>query len=259
MKLAMSQPAFLPWQGFFELIWRSELFILLDDFQFSNHSYHQRNRLFVGPGKSDWATVPVLKANAFQSPLNAVRIDEAAPWRKKMLRRLQHSYARAPYFDAIMPPVAAWLDTRAGSLAEQNIAFITLVLELLGWQRQLVRSSAYPGPGARSQRVLELLRAHGASSYLSARGSFGYMHEDGVFPVPDIELRFQQFVPQPYRQVGADGQFVPSLSVLDALFNVGPQETARLISSGTTHWLDWQGMIDTLAPGACISGEMHGI
>lgn len=245
------QPAFLPWQGFFELVFRSDAFILLDDFQFSNQSYHQRNRLFVAPGKVDWWTVPVHKAHASKTPLNQVRIDDGAPWRRKMLGRLHGNYARAPFYDAVYPRVEAWLARGDESLAELNIAFIELVLALFGWEREVHRSSAYPDAAQRSQRVVGLLRQFGATGYLSARGSFGYMQEDGVFPVPGIEVHFQDFAAQPYRQAGSPGQFVPCLSVLDALFNVGPQETARLAAAGTTEWRDWQHMIKT--------GEPHGI
>jgi hypothetical protein len=249
--VAMMQPSFLPWQGFFELVWRSEAFILLDDFQFSNQSYHQRNRLFVAPGAADWWTVPVHKAQASKMPLNRVRVDDSAPWRKKMLKRLQANYARAPFFDAVYPEIEAWLAAPAGSLAELNIAFIELVLRLFGWQRVLHRSSAFPSEALRSQRVLALLREFGATGYLSARGSFGYMQEDGDFPVPGIEVQFQDFVARPYRQVGSPGEFVPCLSVLDALFNIGPRETAALASAGTQEWCGWQQMVNT--------GETHGI
>jgi hypothetical protein len=250
--VAMMQPSFLPWQGLFELVWRSEAFILLDDFQFSNQSYHQRNRLFVAPGRVDWWTVPVHKAQASKTPLSRVRIDDSAPWRKKMLKRLQANYARTPFFDAVYPEVEAWLAAPAGSLAELNIAFIELVLRLFGWERVLHRSSAFPSEATRSQRVVELLRAFGATEYLSARGSFGYMHEDGVFPVAGIEVKFQDFAAQPYRQAGAAAGFVPCLSVLDALFNIGPRETATLAATGTSQWCSWQQMTTTL------QGETHG-
>jgi hypothetical protein len=220
------------------------VFVLLDDFQFSVQSYHQRNRLFVNAGQADWFTVPVVKSLSFKTPLNQTRIDEASPWRKKMLRRLRQNYARTPYFEEIFPAVEAWIEAPATSLAEQNIAFIRLVLERLGWERQLRFSSEHPSEATRSQRVLDILRRHGATRYYVARGSFEYMLEDGMFPVADIELRFQNFVPKAYRQHGSPGEFVPYLSVLDALFNAGPAETARLITQGTDCWLDWNDMLE---------------
>lgn len=239
----MMQPAFLPWQGFFELIYQADIFVLLDDFQFSVQSYHQRNRLFVSPGQVGWYTVPVEKQASFKMPLNRTRIDESDPWRIKMLKRLQQNYSKTPFFREIFPQVEAWLGTPAASLADHNIAFIRLALNLLGWERELRFSSAYPSSATRSQHVLELLRRCGATRYYAARGSFDYMREDGVFPAPDIESLFQNFIPQPYIQIGSVGTFMPNLSVLDALFNVGPAETGRLIVRGSGNWLGWDDMV----------------
>jgi hypothetical protein len=95
--------------------------------------------------------------------------------------------------------------------------------------------------GQRSARVLDLLRRTGARTYLCARGSFEYMTEDQLFPVDDIDVRFQDFAPPPYQQRRADG-FVSHLSVLDALFEVGVGETRRLVLAGQRAWTPWRAM-----------------
>ena len=79
-----------------------------------------------------------------------------------------------------------------------------------------------------------------------ARGSFGYMQADGLFPVEGLAVLFQAYVPRPYPQWAATGEFVPYLSVLDAMFNIGPEETLKLIVAGTSRWRSWDEM---LAPG----------
>lgn len=242
MNVAMMQPAFMPWQGFFGLIHTVDIFVFLDDFQFSVQSYHQRNRLFVNPGAVDWYSVPVRKSSSFKMPLSETRINDDIPWRKKTLKRIAHNYSRAPFFATIFPVVEYWLKKCEPSLGEQNMALILTICHLLGIRKEFRRSSRLPSEAARSQRVLELLRWCGASRYYSARGSFPYMLEDKVFPVEDIDVLFQDFHPQSYRQVGSPNEFTPSLSILDALFNVGPEETLRLVSRGTGHWNTWQEM-----------------
>jgi len=247
----MMQPTFMPWQGFFELIYRSERFIFLDDFQFSVQSYHQRNRLFVNRGQIDWYTVSVKKPTSFKSPLNQTEINETVPWRKKMHKRIQQNYSKAAYYTEVFPYVEKWLLTPAKSLAEQNIAFIRFVCELLGFTRDFRFSSQYPSEADRSMRVLELLRWCGADRYFCAKGSFTYMHGDLVFPVNDIEVLFQDFKPKPYVQIGSVVDFIPFLSVLDALLNIGPEKTAELIKAGTDRWLAWEEMAEanTIATG----------
>ncbi len=243
MKVAMMQPAFMPWQGFFELVYKSDRFILLDDFQFSVQSYHQRNRLFVNPGQVDWYSVPVQKAVSFKAALNQTKINETMSWRKKMWKRIQQNYAKTPYFAEIAPRIEPWLLNQAESLAAQNIVFIKLVAELMGFKRDFRLSSQTVASAKSSQRVLDLLRQNEADHYFCAQGSFGYMREEKVFPVKDIKVLFQDFVPQTYRQNGSSEEFVPSLSVLDALMNVGPEATAKFIKSGTKKWLTWEEMI----------------
>ena len=66
------------------------------------------------------------------------------------------------------------------------------------------------------------------------------MREDAVFPVNDIEVLFQDFDPVSYKQVGAPNTFIPSLSIIDALMNVGPDRTAELVREGTQKWWTWE-------------------
>jgi hypothetical protein len=242
MKVAMMQPTFLPWQGFFELIVKSDLFIFLDDFQFSVQSYHQRNRLFVNRGEVAWQTVPVQKAASFKAPLNQTWVNESTPWRLKMWKCIQHNYSKALHYKEIAPYVEEWIMASQRSLAGLNMAFIRMCCQLMAFTPEFRLSSQRPSGSQRSERVLELLRYAQADHYYCARGAFAYMRDDGVFPVSDIEVLFQDFKPEPYEQVGSPGIFVPSLSILDALMNLGPAGTAELITNGTHKWLSWAEM-----------------
>ena len=241
MNVSMMQPTFMPWQGLFELIYESDLFIFLDDFQFSVQSYHQRNRLFVGRNTVNWYTAVVEKKKSFGRPLNETTLNEEVRWRQKMWRRIEQNYRRAPCYCDVAPFLEEWLLSRYESLAEQNRVFIEGVSERFGWPRKWVSSSAYPSDEMRSKRVLELLRMCGADCYYCAHSSFEYMKEDGIFPVKDIDVRFQDYEPRPYTQILTD-EFVPKLSVVDALMNVGFEGTAKLIVGGTQRWLTWDEM-----------------
>jgi hypothetical protein len=242
MKVAMMQPAFLPWQGFFELICQSERFVILDDFQFSIQSYHQRNRLFVDKERVDWYSVPIRKSISFGAPLNQTSINEDIPWRVKMWKRIQQNYSKASYYPLIAPLIQRWLFERADSLAAQNIGFIMSVCEVLGYKREFILGSHFSSTAKRSERVAELLRLNLADVYYCARGSFDYMMADGLFPLSDTEVLFQDFHPTAYSQIGSQNTFFPCLSVLDALMNVGPERTAALIAQGTPRWLTWDEM-----------------
>jgi hypothetical protein len=238
------QPTFLPWQGYFELIYQADRFVFATDAQFSHQSFHQRNRMFVNvkQGKVAWLSVPIQK-ESFRMPLNQARIAEAEPWRQKMWRQIEDNYAKTPCFQQIAPAVKEWLLTPAESLAAQNTAFIRLACDLMGIRREFRLTSAHSSGLSRSGRAVDILRWCEADVYLSPRGSFGYMKSDGSFPVDGITALFQDFQPKPYTQTGFSGEFVPYLSVLDALFNVGPEVTLQLIRSGTSKWHTWDDML----------------
>jgi hypothetical protein len=242
MKVAMMQPAFLPWQGFFELIFRSDCFIFLNDFQFSVQSFHQRNKLFTNLNQVDWYTVPVKKSSLFGVDLNQALIDEASPWRRKMINRLRHNYSKTPYFDEIFPLVEKTLNAHVDSLSEMNILFIRSVIDFFEWKKELRFSSDFKTDAIRSEKVVQLLRWCGGTQYYSARGAYAYMGEDGLFPLAEVEVFFQNFSHGSYSQAGSPGKFVPSLSILDALFNVGRMETLHLIENGTRRWHAWREM-----------------
>lgn len=242
MNVAMMQPGFIPWQGLFELIYQADCFIFLDDFQYSVQSWDQRNRLFINKNQVGWYTVPVEK-DSFKAPLNKAQINQQIPWREKMWARIENNYGKTKFFKEFSPDIKQWLLTPQNVLAAQNITFICMICDILGINKtEFKMSSQCSSPARRSNRVLELLRWCKADSYLCANGSFAYMLEDGLFPVEDIKVEFQNFVPQPYLQKGSTADFFPFLSVLDALFNIGPENTLELIKNGTYKWLTWDEM-----------------
>jgi hypothetical protein len=243
MNVGMMQPTFLPWLGFFELIHKTDVFIFLDDFQFSVQSYHQRNRLFINQEQIGWYTVPINKSSSFQMPLNKTKISEDMHWRIKLWKRIQQNYTKAKYFNHYEETLKNWFLSPFQDLAEQNVAFIKIVCGILKLEKAFLKSSEHPSRKQRSERVLELLAWTKANRYYCARGSFDYMLQDHIFPVEDSEVLFQNFVPRPYYQIGSPEVFVPYLSVLDALFNVGATKTLELIKGGTAEWHNREKMI----------------
>lgn len=243
MKIATMQPAFLPWQGLFELIIHSDKFIFLDDFQYRPRSHHVRNKLFVSLRQVDYYSVPVQKSNHFGTNINDVLITEDNQWKIKILKRLKVNYQGAKYYTEIIPLVENWIMGDCEKLSAININFIKLVCDIFAIKKDFLYSADFSveiqSSALRSQRIMELLQWGKATTYLCASGSFDYMLEDKVFPNSEVEVLFQDFRPVPYHQIGSPNEFVPYLSVLDALFNIGGAETYKLIRSGTPKWLSW--------------------
>lgn len=240
--VALMQPTFLPWQGYFALLANVDVFVFLDDYQFCRRSFMQRNRLFLAPGNPGWITVPVEHVGSEdRALLSAVRPLLGPGFRRKFQTTLRHSYGVTPFYARYAPEIEAWITRDFSDLASFNIWLIQMMAAWLGLTPSFQRSSSIGSVGKRSVRLVDLLRRLQAQTYLSARGSFDYMVEDGIFPLEDIETRFQIFEPLPYPQRHSP-QFVSHLSMLDAVLQVGAQQALELMHAGQKQFVAWHDM-----------------
>jgi hypothetical protein len=233
------QPTFLPWSGYFALLDTADIFVFLDDFQFQRRSWHHRNRIFSKPGETAWITVPAAHTGSDRrASINRVSPVLDTGFRRTFRGMLQQGYAHSVHLEDLMPLLNRWVESDWANLAELNIAFIELASGLLGIQSQTLRSSEVGSTGRRSARLADLLSRLGATRYLAAAGSRDYMVEDGVFPLADIVTCFQDYQPVEYPQRGTD-RFVPHLSVLDLLLQVGPDRALGVIRAGNRPFRPW--------------------
>jgi hypothetical protein len=231
MKIAIMQPTYLPWAGYFNLIAETDAFVFLDDVQFSAQSWQQRNRIIVA-GKPLILTVPVLTKGRADQNILEVTTDETKKWRKKHLSTLQQTYAKHPFGKAVVSLVADVLSQNATSLAEINMALIRSFCTAMGMSPRFYRSSEFGLSGHKSAHVLAICRHLGADQYLSPVGSKEYMEEEGLFAVSEIEASYQNYAPASYPQPGVK-EFISHMSIVDAMANLGFEETRKYISPMT--------------------------
>ncbi len=230
--VAIHQPNFLPWLGFFDKIARSDCFILLDSvpLQLTGGNYTNRVKMMVN-GAPDWVTIPVKRGHDARASIEKAEIAEQRNWRRKVKRTIEQSYARAPYFELGMKIVNRVLDLQTSLLCEINIAGILAIAEALALSTQNIRrASELNADGQSNELLINLVSAVGGNTYLAGHGSRGYQ-DDEVFAGRGIEVRYQNYQLPRYPQVGID-EFVPGLSAIDALMNYG-RNAANLITAKT--------------------------
>jgi hypothetical protein len=238
--VAMMQPTFLPWAGYFALMDAADSFVLLDDFQFQRKSFHQRNRLFVGGQQVGWITVPVEHTHRSEFPLLCeLRPVLTSRFRDKLRGLLSHNYGSSEHFTEVAAVVETVIERDWNSLADLNIALIEALASLLGIATVFVRSSPFHTAGARSDRIAALLRKVDATTFLAAAGAEEFLREDRVFPLEDVDTVFQNYTPHPYPQRHGNA-FTPYLSVLDMLFQIGPARSREVVRSGVGDFVPWQ-------------------
>jgi len=230
MKVAISQPTYLPWLGYLDLIDQVDTFVFLDTVQFEKRSWQQRNRIKAVGGLS-LLTVPVVVKGRFKQSIRDVEI-ESPYFVRKHLRSIETSYRRSPFFGRYFTEFAGILETHATRLhlADLNIHLIQWLCGVLGIKKPLIRSSEIDQKGSRSELLLNICRALNAQSYLSAVGSADYLvSEVPQFSAAGVEVLFQHYEHPLYRQ-----QFPPfcsHTSALDLIFNEGDR-SLEILRSG---------------------------
>ena len=118
-KVALMQPMFLPWLGYFELMDVVDVFVFLDDFQFQRQSWGHRNRLFLSPGVVGTVTVPIQHHHDLQATFLEIKESANVAWRKKFLKSMRFTYAKAPFASDIIPILEQWLSMPWGVSAHK--------------------------------------------------------------------------------------------------------------------------------------------
>lgn len=215
--VAIHQPNFFPWLGYFDKIKRADIFVFLDDVDYprsgSGGMGSRCNRVHINVGGTPhWLTAPVKRLSSGEKIL-AATFDDSKPWRKKALKTLQGAYSKARNFDAAQEFLSPLLLRETNNLADYNIANIQAIATRLGLRARFVRQSALTQNGTGTERLINIVKAVGGTSYLSGDGAGGYQIES-LYAEAGIKLVMQRFAQSSF---GPSATSLPGLSVIDYL------------------------------------------
>jgi hypothetical protein len=229
MKIAIAQPTYLPWLGYFDLMDQVDCFVFLDSVQFERQSWQQRNRIKTPTGLQ-WLTVPVVFRGRLGQQIKDVEI-RAADFAQEHLRAIELNYRRSPYFDLYFPQLIEILRLDGNrALVDLNLRLIEWFCRILRIEPTTVRSSTLGEKGRRCELLANICRRLEADLYMSALGSAAYLLEEiGLFSTAGIQVAFQHYEHPRYKQFFP--LFCPYASALDLLFNEG-ERSMDVIRSG---------------------------
>jgi WbqC-like protein len=225
--LAVLQPGFLPWLGFFDQIRRADVFVYYDDVQYDKHGWRNRNRIKT-PAGPHWLTVPVRHAGLGKPRILDVEIDANTPWARKHVGSIRQYYKNAPFLDRYLPDLEELLQRRWARLLDLDIAVAAKLSEWLGIEARPYRASEIGIEGERSNRLLGLCQRFGATRYLSGNAAQAYLDVE-LFTRNGIDVQWQDYRHPVYQQL--HGEFVPFLSAIDLLLNCG-DDSGRILAEG---------------------------
>lgn len=222
--LSCHQPNLLPWLGFWHKIVNSDIFVILDDVQFSKGGYTNRCKIWT-PNGERWLTIPLKKHGLSHRLIREVKIDGSQAWKKKIIGMIEQNYRKAKFFDEFFPSIRDILLRRYDRLLILNIILLYYILEECNISIRIELASQLLVEGNGVDRLINIAKQVGADAYLSGQGAKAYQSVED-FTRHGIELKYSNFQAEPYSQFG--GEFIPNLSIIDSLFHCGPEVIKRL-------------------------------
>ena len=231
--VVISQPMYFPWVGLLEQMRHADVFVHLDDAQFSKGSFFNRVKIKTAEG-TPWLTVPLAETKLGQL-LNETQLAKHN-WRRKQLATLRQAYSAAPHVEETLGLVESVFEIEHKSLAALSAASVEALAEFFDIVPAEVQwSSAMDVEGTGSARVLAICEALGAERYVTGHGAREYL-DHAAFEVAGVRVEYLDYEKREYPQLY--GAFTPFVSALDLAANCG-RAGREVIASGTIYWKDF--------------------
>lgn len=227
MRVGIIQSSYIPWRGYFDFIDDTDLFIFHDDIQYTKHDWRNRNKIKTSHGAT-WLTVAVNYRHTSQRICDTT-IDYSQHWVDSHVNQIKNWYTRAPFFKLYSDELFVLLGTRYGTISDLNITLCRWIMKKLEIQTRTTVSSELGASGTKTQRLIDILRRAGGDCYLSGPTARSYLDET-LFRENRMHLEYKSYDYQPYPQLWGD--YIGEVTVLDLLFNVGP-DARRYLKSRT--------------------------
>jgi hypothetical protein len=227
MVLSIHQPHFFPWLGYFDKILRSDIFVYLDNVQFTKNYFQNRTQVKGSDGEIHWLTIPIQKAS-LETPICQIQI--ANNFDADLIKKkISGFYSNSKFYEEVIADVFSLIDKQDQSLSKLNISSIEWALKKINiGTKRLVASEMNVFSKGPTERLIELCKGTECNIYLSGIGGKKYM--DMVqFENNDIDVIFQDFQPEIYTYTQINNSFKPGLSILDSFFNIGYLETEIML------------------------------
>lgn len=230
--VAITQPTYLPWLGYFEQMAQVDYFVFLDTVQFQKQSWQSRNRIRDHSGNTLWLSVPVA-SHQLADRICDIRIaPERTNWRRKHIESVRTHLGGTPHLDSVMDILQACLNGKHKYLVDLNIELIKRVQDRLNIRTPSVRASELQATGRRADLLLAICTELGCERFRANAGSRVYLQdEEERFSQAGVTIDYQSWKHPEYHQRGDD--FQVNLAWVDPISHLGWDRQALSISSRT--------------------------
>lgn len=223
MRLAIMQPYFFPYLGYFQLLQASDHFLFLTDVQYQHLGWINRNRI-IQEGKPSWITIPI---QDFQKKdlIENVNLVPTPFWKERIANQIKNAYQKAPFFFSVWPLIEDALHFSTPKLSCYAINSIQTIAQYLEIPTKTAIAPKTAETG--ENKIINLCKQTGADCYLNLSGGEKLYHPK-KFAENTIDLLFHKFLPCPYPQKSL--VFIPSLSIIDVIMNLSQKQSKEILS-----------------------------
>ena len=220
MRVAIMQPTYLPWIGYFSLMKSVDVFIILDSVQFSKRSWQQRNQIKTESGPT-WLSVPVISKGKREQLITDVQIDYSSKFPESHINMIKQNYRKSKFFSNYSQDFFNIFSKKHKNLSSLSIDLILLIRGLLDIKTTIKYSSDFVTKGSKDELLAELCEHVGATEYISPPGSKVYLDDSDSFTKKNISVKYFNYIHPEYKQM--NGDFLSHMSAIDLLFNCGTE------------------------------------
>ncbi len=225
MIISIHQPNYLPYPGFFHKVSHSDVLIVQDVTKFDER-FSNRNKI-ISSTEWTWLTVPI-KKNHKDYLLKDVQIFNDLKWNKVHRKKLESAYNKSNFFNKYNTDLNLILEQKWEMLLELNMTIIKKINDWLKIKTKIIYESELGIEGEATNRLINICKAVNADVYLSGDMGHDYLNEE-LFKQNEIELRYQNYTPKQYNQI-LSREFIPNLSIIDMLSNIGHEEVRKILN-----------------------------
>lgn len=230
MRIAIMQPGYLPWLGFFELMHNCDLFVLFDDVQYTKKDWRSRNRIRTNKDWM-WLSVPVQTRSKRFQLIKEAKIDHSSNWRHKHLKAVEINYKGSPYFEKYFPCLREIISFKWEHLVNLDLELIKWLSSEIGIKRTILMSSELGTGGMREQKIIAICKALKADELYDTKVSATFL-DVAQFGLHGINISFQDYNHPIYTQVYSP--FIPYMSSIDLLFNHGSRSLDIILGASNS-------------------------
>ncbi len=232
--VGIHQPNFFPWLGYFNKIFKSDVFVILDDVQFPKKGGSWSNRVkIIISGQSNWLTAPIVRNYTGVKKINEMEFNNFEQWKKKISKTIEVNYKKAPFYFEVEEFIMNLILNDENNIAKYNLKSIFDICKKLDIDsKKIMLSSNISHKGISNDLLVSIVKEFNANIYLSGDGANEYLDEV-VFKKSNIKIKYLNYKQMYYDQYNSK-KFISGLSIIDILMNLGFEKSKNFFLKEAT-------------------------